>query len=134
MTKITKQPEWGVDEQHQEPYFDCPRMKVIPCCCCNACPLDPAYPKLEVLPEDPDQECKLSRSKRLAIAAKYPGVLKYEGNTVKEWNFRKAWEALSPEEKERRTAAISERTAKYRIKPRFPPQSGIKINERGGGQ
>jgi len=103
-----KMPEWGIDERHKELYFDCMKMKRIPCCCCNACPLDPKYPRLTVDPEDPDQKCTLSRARRQAIAAKRPGSLKYGGLTVHEWKWRRAWERLPAKEKERRKAVLLE--------------------------
>ncbi|MGQ9583751.1 MAG: hypothetical protein ACUVV6_09635, partial [Thermoplasmatota archaeon] len=111
-------PEWGIDDRHEEPYFDCLRMKRIPCCCVNACPLDPKYPRLEIYPEDPDQECKLSRSRRSAIAAKHPGLLKYGGLTVKEWRRQRAWARLPAEEKDRRKALLLQARARLHSKIR----------------
>jgi hypothetical protein len=123
--KPVKVPEWGIDDRHREPYFDCPKMKRIPCCCCNACPLDPKYPILTVEPGDPDQKCRLSRPKRLAISANHPGTLKYHGYTVKEWNRHRAWERLSAREKERRRALLVE--ARARLHRPF----GRKTDEQG---
>lgn len=126
--KPTKMPEWGIDEQHREPYFECPKMKQIPCCCCNACPLDWKYPRLIVEPGDPDQKCTLSRPKRLAIAARHPDGLKYHGLTVTEWKWRRAWERLPAAEKERRKAVLIEARA------RLHRPNGGKIDEREAGR
>ena len=123
-----KMPGWKIDVRHREPYFECPRMKRIPCCSVNSCPLDFKYPRLTTEPGDPEQKCRLSRPKRLAIAAKHPGTLKYGGLTVHEWKWRRAWERLPAKEKERRRAVLLE------ARGRLHRPNGGKTDERTSGR
>lgn len=123
-----KMPEWGIDDRHREPYFDCPKMKRIPCCSVNSCPLDPKYPRLTVEPEDPEQKCRLSRAKRKKLAAEHPGTLKFNGLTVKEWNWRRAWERLPAKEKERRKTVLLE------ARGRLHSQNGGKNDKLSAGR
>ena len=59
-----------------EPNHDYPRYDK---CAANACPLHSFYPDLPTCPVDAEIVCRLSKPKRLRIAARYPGVLLYGG-------------------------------------------------------
>ena len=108
MSKHTPMP-WGVDKDNREPYFDCPKMKRIPCCSCNECPLDPAYPEREVLPFDPEKRCTLSRRARVVISSRYPGVLRFNGQKPREKAGKDRWNRLSEEMKARKLSILKER-------------------------
>lgn len=88
-----------------EPFNECPRYSK---CNVNNCPLCTGYPDMYVDPEDKEQKCNLAKSIRVRIAANYPGMLQYAGMTPREYQARKRWESLSPEEQE----AIKERGKK----------------------
>jgi hypothetical protein len=81
---------------------ECPRFQR---CSVNNCPLTPEYPNWPVSPLDPERKCGLAKSKRIAIAAKYPGTLRYEGMTRNEFNAKKRWESMDPEKREKLIAA-----------------------------
>lgn len=96
-----------INKQTQEPFYDCPRYQK---CSVNNCPLHPQYPDLTIDPEDHEQKCTLAKSVRIRVAEKYPGVLKLEGLTPREFNGRNKWNALSTEEQElirKRQSAIA---------------------------
>lgn len=79
------------------PFFECPRFKN---CSVNNCPLHPAYPDLPIDPAYRESKCTMEKQVRTRIAAEFPGVLRYEGMTPKEYIARQRWERLSHEEKE----------------------------------
>ncbi|AKB64938.1 hypothetical protein [Methanosarcina mazei] len=86
-----------------EPFYDCPRYKK---CSVNNCPLDPAYPNSVTDEADPEQKCTIAKNIRSRIAAKYPGTLKFEGLTPREFTATKNWESLPEEEKDKKREAI----------------------------
>lgn len=86
-----------------EPFFECPRYKK---CSVNSCPLDPAYPNRVTDETDPEQKCTIAKTIRSKIAAKYPGTLKFEGLTPREFTAKKNWEILPEEEKDKKREAI----------------------------
>lgn len=44
----------------------------------------------------------MEKNVRIRIASQYQGVFKYEGLTVREFNARKQWLSLSPEDQAKR--------------------------------
>lgn len=81
------------------PFYDCPRYLH---CNVNNCPLHPTYPNLPIEPEDYEKKCTIAKSIRSRVSAQFPGVLKHEGLTPREFEGRKRWNSLSPEEQEKR--------------------------------
>lgn len=67
-----------------EPNRDCPRFDR---CRVNNCPLTAKYPDWYVSPGDAERKCTLGKVRRLLIAAKYPGVLKFEGLLQREFSW-----------------------------------------------
>lgn len=80
------------------PFYDCPRFKT---CSVNNCPLDPEYPDRYTDSEDQQRQCTLGKIYRMRIAGQYPGVLKMEGMTKREYSAKKAWDDLPGEERAR---------------------------------
>lgn len=94
------------NEEHKAntlPFFKCTRYSR---CSVNLCPLDPVYPDGFVHPDDIEQKCTLPKSYRLKVAAEFPGVLKYRGLTLREFNGKKTWESKTPEEREKITSLL----------------------------
>lgn len=87
----------------KELFYDCPRYKK---CSVNNCPLDSAYPNRVTAEGDIEHKCTIAKTIRSRIAAKYPGVLKFEGLTPREFTAKKNWENLSEEEKDKKREAI----------------------------
>jgi len=81
----------------KQPLFDCPRFDA---CSVNACPLDPQYPDRPSHPDDFERKCTLGKTYRERIAARYPGALRFDGLTSREWKARRRVEAMTPEERE----------------------------------
>ena len=88
-----------------EPAGDCPRFST---CSVNNCPLDESYPNLLVYPNDKERVCPMEKGVRVRIAACYPGVLRFNGLTEREFKARKRYDSLSPEQK----AALAEQAKK----------------------
>lgn len=86
-----------------EPFYECPRYKK---CAVNNCPLDPVYPSRVTDEGDVEHKCTIAKTIRSRIAAKYPGTLKFEGLTPREFTAKKNWENLSEEEKDKKREAI----------------------------
>lgn len=82
--------------KNSEPFFQCPRYKK---CSVNNCPLNTSYPEGFVHGDDAEKQCTLSKAKRVAIAAKFPNVLKFGGMKQREFTAQKKWDNLSDEEK-----------------------------------
>lgn len=79
-----------------EPNRECPRFQR---CSVNNCPLDSGYPDYDTSPLDKERKCTFSKARRILIAVKYPGVLKYGGRTKAEYSAFLAYEQLSSEDK-----------------------------------
>lgn len=80
------------------PYRECPRFNT---CSVNNCPLHASFPVLVVDETDRQGKCTLEKRVRLRISSKYPGVLKWQGLTSREWTGRQRYDAMTTEEKER---------------------------------
>ncbi len=74
----------------------------------NNCPLHSQYPNLFTDSADFEVKCKLAKDIRVIIAEQYPGILKFNGQTKKEFAAKTR---ISPEEKEK----IISRTKKFRF-------------------
>ncbi|MGA9187431.1 MAG: hypothetical protein WB014_02440 [Methanosarcina sp.] len=81
-----------------QPLGSCPRWQS---CNVNICPLSPDYPEGYTHPEDSEKRCSLAKSYRIAAAAKFPGVLRFEGLTAKEFAGLKVWGNRPQEEREK---------------------------------
>lgn len=53
-------------------------------CGVNNCPLHPAYPNLPTHDDDAEKRCKAPKGRRLSVAERFPGVLRYGGMTLQE--------------------------------------------------
>ena len=78
------------------PYYECPSFNI---CNCNLCPLDPYVDEKIGLKDD--EKCRAQKPTRMKIGSKYPGLLKYQGLTGKEWAGFSRWSGLSEEEKKK---------------------------------
>ena len=117
-----------------QPYQECPQYDT---CSVNNCPLHPDYPNLPTCPQDPEKVCKTRRSSREAIAARYPGVLRFNGllrKDIRRDMARERWNALPAEEKARRIAKLKERTGKYRHGAPQTPGAGAVDGESEDGK
>lgn len=105
------------------PLYKCPRYSK---CSVNNCPLHPAYPDLPVDEGDTEQKCNMEKNVRLRISAEFPGVLKFDGMTPREFTGAKKWAELPPEEKERRQEKARLNLFSYRSsggKKNIPPRN-----------
>lgn len=80
------------------PLYECPRYDR---CSVNNCPMHPDFPNLFIDENDEEQKCTIEKQVRMKIAAKFPGVLQFEGLTPREFSARKKWENLDEISKER---------------------------------
>lgn len=96
------------------PFYDCPRYEY---CNVNNCPLHPQYPNLPIDPEDIEKKCTVAKSIRLRIASQFPGMLRYEGLTPREFEGRSRWNSLSPEEQEARRNQAKALRARQTLQP-----------------
>jgi len=97
----------------------CPQFQV---CSCNDCPLDPLYEQRG--PRDEENQCQARKSTRLGIVAKaaaagvevklpYGGLTRAEyANQQRSIKAKARWEALSPEEKQKRLSNLQPYGAK----------------------
>lgn len=76
-------------------YHGCPSFEV---CSCNICPLDPDFELKEAL--SGEERCRAHKTTRTRIANRYPGLLKYDGLTPREWAGFRFWSGLSENQKE----------------------------------
>jgi len=81
------------------PFYQCPRYSS---CNVNSCPLHPQYPNMPIDPEDPEKRCTIAKSIRVRISAQFPGMLRYDGLSPREFSAKERWNSLSPEEQEER--------------------------------
>jgi len=79
----------------KEAYENCPRFKR---CSVNKCPLDSHYPDRESIAGDKERKCGQSKARRVKLAEGFN--LKYGGLTVREYNAKLRYNALSKKEKE----------------------------------
>jgi len=77
------------------PVIDCPNFDS---CSVNNCPLHPGYPDLLTCIDDPEIKCKAQKPTRIKIAEKYPGVLRFDGLSLKEHRLKIKRENRTPEE------------------------------------
>ena len=86
------------------PFKECPRFER---CSVNHCPLDPDVYRLEreSIPGDRETKCGLPKRRRMEIAARHPEALPWRGLWPAELAAVQRWEAMPPEERERRVAA-----------------------------
>ena len=80
------------------PEVECPRYSS---CSVNSCPLDSEYPDRYSSPYDRERKCTLAKSIRVGIGAEYPGILRYQGMTKREYAAALAWNNLSIEDREK---------------------------------
>jgi hypothetical protein len=123
-----------------EPYKECPQFDT---CSVNNCPLHPNYPNLSVCKSgDTEIICKAHRATREEIAAKYPGILKFNGRTkreVKRDDIKKRWDDLPEKEKQRRKNEMMARIGKFKftkslsISPRTNPKKDTMDMDTGDG-
>lgn len=81
------------------PFYQCPRYSS---CNVNNCPLHPQYPNMPIDPEDTENKCTVAKSIRSRVSAQFPGILKYDGLTPREFEGRNRWNSLSRAEQEAR--------------------------------
>ena len=98
MTKTETRPVREHKENTVFPNAECPRYIQ---CSINNCPLYPEYPDLFTSPYDAEKKCTISKTIRLRIAAKYPGILRFGGMKIAEYKALEAWNARTPEVKAR---------------------------------
>jgi hypothetical protein len=86
------------------PFHECPRYER---CSINHCPLDPLWHGRVSLRDDPEPgPCTLPRKRRMKIAAGHASLLPWRGMYTRELLAVQRWEALGPEEQERRKEAL----------------------------
>ncbi len=85
------------------PLYECPKFDL---CSVNKCVLDLNYPNLYIDKTDTERICKLNKNKRIIIASRYPGLLKYQGLTKKEFAGKMRWEKMEPETKDKILSTI----------------------------
>lgn len=93
------------------PSLDCPRFQT---CSVNNCPLHPDYPDLAVSPLDPERRCILGKTRRLQIAGRYQGVLRFGGLKAREFHTKQRLDSDPVE-----YAKIATRLKKSRSNPGF---------------
>jgi hypothetical protein len=81
----------------------------------NNCPLDPEYPNRYADPNDPEKKCGYAKIRRIRISEQFPGILKFNGMTQREYNRKMAWDNMSDENKQKCIA---------KLKP-FPKRSDV---------
>lgn len=86
-------------KQTDLPFYNCSRYDK---CNVNNCPLHPEYPSLYTDENDIETKCGMAKSIRRRIAAAFPGMLKFEGLTTREFEGRERWNSLTPEEQQQR--------------------------------
>lgn len=86
-----------------EPNRDCPRFAR---CSVNNCPLTAKYPDWPTHPDDPERRCTFGKTRRLRIAARYPGALRYGGLKSREYNGKLREERLTPEQRAERAERL----------------------------
>lgn len=64
----------------------------------SICPRHPDYPDLLVDYEDKEKKCGVAKSIRLGVSSEFPGVLKLEGLTLREYTAKKKWGSMTPDE------------------------------------
>ena len=64
------------------PYMECPSYDR---CAVNKCPLDPKYHERKPQADDAEKKCRALKNSRRAIAARYPGILAFDGLTGREY-------------------------------------------------
>ena len=111
----------------EKPYRKCPRFAR---CSVNHCLLDPDKDKRADLPGEP--RCTLGKPYRVAIAVKYPDLLPWGGLKPSEVANKQAWDALPPEEKQRRLQRLS--LARQAKKRRARLQTGVPAIHHAEGQ
>lgn len=80
------------------PNRECPRFNS---CSVNNCPLDTGYPDYPASPLDGETTCTLGKTIRIRIAAKYPGVLRFEGLKSREYYGKITWNKKPEGDKQR---------------------------------
>ena len=68
-------------------------------CSVNNCPLHADYPRLSSSPFDPETKCRAQMGTRLRIADQFPGLLKYDGLSTKEFSKKQRRDSRTPEQR-----------------------------------
>ncbi|MBT6229340.1 MAG: hypothetical protein HOI47_22075 [Candidatus Scalindua sp.] len=68
-------------------------------CSVNNCPLHSDYPNLSSSPKDPETTCHAQKRTRLRIAEQFPGLLKYDGLSKKEFEKKRRRDNRTPEQR-----------------------------------